>query len=204
MASLPCSHYYIADKGGSSSCAFLVLSGWLTSAHVLPQQGPGSILSAISGKGLIMVPYLLHAKEGTFPSPMPPHGIWKGHDLLFHSYTFRDSSPCPCEQSALRALLWCPGEMQDPLSWALQPVRGRTSSPLGYSQWRAGSTLFNPILYEILNLHLENHLYLFAKQFLYQNVNWVGSLLAFCALIHVYICVSLYVHGPVYVGTCGS
>lgn len=204
MALFPYSHYYIADKGGSSSYASLVLSGFLTSSPVLPQRSPRSILSAISGKGLIMVPFLLRAKEGTFPSPMPPHGIWEGHDLLFHSYTFRDSSPCPCEQSALWALLWCPGEMQDPLSWVLQPLWGRISSLLGYSQWRAGSTLFNPIHYEILNLHLENHLYLFSKQFLYQNVNWGGSLLAFCALTQVYICVSLYVHGHVYVGTCGS
>lgn len=83
MALLPYSHYYIADKGGSSSHASLVLSGWLTSVHVLPQRGPGSILSAISGEGLIMVPYLLNAKEGTFPSPMPPHGIREEHDLLF-------------------------------------------------------------------------------------------------------------------------
>lgn len=96
VTSFPHSHYYIADKGGRIRYAPLVLSGWLTSAHVLPPARPRIFLSAISGKGLVLVPYLLQAKERTFPSPMP-HGIWEGHDLLFHSYIFRDSSSCPCE-----------------------------------------------------------------------------------------------------------
>lgn len=67
MALFPHSLYYIADKGGSSSYAPLVLSDWLTSAHLLPQRGPGSILSAVSGKGLIMVPTCCRQRRVPFP-----------------------------------------------------------------------------------------------------------------------------------------
>jgi hypothetical protein len=35
------------------------------------------------------------------------------------------------------ALLWCPGKVQGPLSWVLQPVRDRSSSPTCH-RWQGG------------------------------------------------------------------
>lgn len=68
-------HHHPAEKGGCSSYAPSCSQGWLTCASVysvhstvLPWPGTGPfLLSAAGSEG--------PGKEGTFPSPIPQHGL---------------------------------------------------------------------------------------------------------------------------------